>query len=103
MGLRRLQSEQLVSMNDGEVLRLLEVDELTHTVLQRVVKLNTDIKTVFPKVADTNRPYRLFVLQYIVDKKPKIQSPRGDDGQSCTSVMVASVTVPHRSYLRHAG
>ena len=68
-------------VDDSETLWMAQVDELSKTMLLAVVELHTDVKLVRPKVVDTNGMYRLFVLQHVIDEKPKRLVMGRDNGK----------------------
>ena len=67
-----------------------------------VVEFDADVEVVVPQVAYAEGMYRVFVLQYIVDKKPKAETTRGDYGQCAAAVIAAMLLGLNRCHLRHA-
>ena len=66
-----------------------------------VVEFDPDVEVVVPKVAYAEGMYRVFVLQHIVDKKPKAEAAWGDYGQCAAVVMASMLLGLNRCHLRH--
>ena len=86
-------TEKVAMLHDAEALRMPHVDKTTHAILVSVVKFNTNIKLVRPKVIDTNGMYSSFILQHVIDKKPKSLVSRSNDSQRRTRFVATSMSM----------
>ena len=75
------ETQKIAMLYNTEALWISQVNKAAYTILVSIIQFDADVELVRPQVVDTNGMYRIFILQHIIDKKPKGLMHRCDNSQ----------------------
>ena len=75
------ETQKIAMLYNTEALWISQVNKAAYTILVSIIQFDADVELVRPQVVDTDGMYCVFILQYVINEKPKGLMHRCDNGQ----------------------